>query len=139
MSFDRSELLIPEAVLPEQVDRRPRDAMQPEKRLMLAVLENAVWLLLYGGSARSVDTRRHAAEAARWLASDAIHWPFAFVNVCHALGLEPAWVRSGIVRGAGTVHSRAAGSPTPHFPFRRVVGVRRRLRGRSPRRRAARG
>ena len=139
MNLDTSTVLVPEAVLPSQLCGGGGLAMQPEKRLMLAVLENAVWLVLHGGSARDGDTRRHAAEASRWLASEASQWPYAFVNVCQMLGLDPTWVRDGVHRQAAA----QAGSEKrsrPQFAFRRTVGVRRRLaRPRVRRRRAAHG
>jgi hypothetical protein len=31
-----------------------------------------------------------------WLSSDDIGWPFSFVNICHALGIDPGWLRRRI-------------------------------------------
>src|SRR5262245_55754944 len=119
MTLDSSAILVPEAVLPSQLDAGPHVGMQPEKRLMLAVLDNAVLLVLHGGTARDERTRRHAAEASRWLASDAGHWPFAFVNVCQVLGLDPSWVRAGVCRQAkapAASHRPRAGSSRSAVP-----------------------
>lgn len=84
----------------------------PEKRLMLAVLEDAVGLFCRHRHARG-RRRRRVAEAIAWLWSDARHHPFAFVNVCEALGLDPLYVRAGLTRWTAAV-----GRP----PVRRTIG-----------------
>ncbi|MCW5889803.1 MAG: hypothetical protein KIT14_04555 [bacterium] len=78
-------------VLPSQYFRGDRRAeLQPEKRLMLAVLEDAITLYI-----------RHpelAAESVAWVESDDIGWPYAFGNVCDALGLDRDAVRTALRR-----------------------------------------
>ena len=116
------EPLTPGIVLASQCSGGGAAVLQPEKRLMLAVLENAAWLLLHGPG-HSARARRHAREAADWVASDAVDWPFSFVNVCHALGLAPEWIRAGLQRGAPASDPPASA----HFPFRRLVFAGRRM------------
>jgi hypothetical protein len=125
---DDSRGLAPTTVLPSQFFG-PRDAvLQPEKRLMLAVLENAVWLLLHDPPGHDGKDRRSVAEAAEWVAADATDWPFTFVNVCDALGLAPEWIRAGLRRRVGRAATARPGpSPTPHFPFRRLAATRQRV------------
>jgi len=120
---DDSQALVPTTVLPCQFFGPRGAVLQPEKRLMLAVLENAVWLLLNDASAHDGE----AAEAAEWVATDATDWPFTFVNVCHALGLAPDWIRAGLRRAGRTAPARPGSSPTPHFPFRRLAATRQRV------------
>ena len=64
----------------------------PEQRLVVAVLQDAV-----------ADFQRHAldlgprfAEIRDWLFSDDASWPFAFVNLCSALDLDPGHIRCGL-------------------------------------------
>jgi hypothetical protein len=71
--------------------------MRSEKRLMLAILEDAV--VIYKKYAR-VPGRRHeclVAETERWLFSDDTAWPFSFVNVCSALEFDVASIRERLV------------------------------------------
>ena len=118
---------LPEIVLPAQFFARAGGALQPEKRLMLAVLESAVWLVLVGGRRRSRCGA--AAEAEQWLASDATDWPFSFVNVCDVLGLDPGYVRAGVVRRATVTRARGGRAPgSGHFPFRRVAATRHQVK-----------
>lgn len=60
--------------------------------LMRAVLEDAIYCFRLGAG-KTVRARRLAQEAQAWFDSDNERWPFAFVNVCRALGLDPASVR----------------------------------------------
>jgi hypothetical protein len=88
--------LEPGAVLPVQF--YPARAMRSEKRLMLAILEDA--LGIHRKYARKPG-RRHehlAAETERWLFSDDTAWPLSFLNVCSALGIDGAWLRAQLSR-----------------------------------------
>ena len=70
-------------------DRPPGVSLQPERRLMLALLQDAIRTVLKGPYA----CRRHVADAAAWFAADDPEWPFSFVNVCETLGLDPSALR----------------------------------------------
>jgi hypothetical protein len=125
--------LEPETILPSQYfDHVQLDAsLQPEKRLMLAVLEDAVGTFQKCVTAPGRRGQRLFAEAEEWFASDATDWPFGFQNVCQALGLEPSYIRAGLWRWRD-----AQRGPTPvsakvvRFPFRRVNGRRHSITGR---------
>ncbi len=72
-------------------------SVQPEKRLMAAVLEEAVSLLVRI-SAKNRETREAATEAAEWFANDSRRHPFSFASICDVLGLEADSVRTAVVR-----------------------------------------
>jgi hypothetical protein len=65
---------------------------------MLAVLSDAIDLVLRDGSA--VDKRRAIliGRAEEWIHSDDCGWAFSFVNICEALGFEPERLRKRIAR-----------------------------------------
>src|SRR5216683_78051 len=92
--------LAPETVLPSQFfDRFQIDAsLQPEKRLMLAVLEDAVGTFQKYVTSSTRRGQRLFTEAEEWFAASATDWPFGFENICEALGLEPAYLRTGLAR-----------------------------------------
>ncbi len=69
-----------------------------EKRLMRAVLTDALELLFKYDAAHDPRGRRLFAESERWLASNDARWPFSFLNVCDTLGLTPSCVRKGVAR-----------------------------------------
>lgn len=83
-----------DVVLPAQFFAGPSDPRsEPERRLMVAVLEEAIASLLAGVGDVSPERRAIAREAERWFASDEAAGPFAFTSICDVLGIEPSRVR----------------------------------------------
>ena len=92
--------LEPEVVLPSQFHfRAGLDAsLQPEKRLMLAVMEDAVGTFQKYVWARDRAGQRLLAEVEEWFESDDTEWPYSFVNICHSLNLDVSFMRNGLRR-----------------------------------------
>ena len=67
------------------------------RALMLAVLEDAVRCIENGRWQRRFRARRLAAEAEAWVRSDRADWPFSFLNVCEALGIDVDAIRSRLL------------------------------------------
>jgi len=127
--------LAPAAVLPAQLAPAFRcDATrQPEKRLMLAVLEEAVAAYQKLSCATTPYARREFLEAQSWIESDEMQWPFSFCNICEALGLDATAVRRGLRAWRDRQRALPAELRTPiRHPFRRTNGTRTRTRGRAP-------
>ncbi|HXJ36595.1 MAG TPA: hypothetical protein VMS22_21370 [Candidatus Eisenbacteria bacterium] len=115
----------PITVLPEQLYDRSA-ATTGEQRLLIAILDDAIRVY------RRIDCpgltmheRCEIRAAAAWLNADDPTWPFSFVNVCHALSLDPVAIREAVRRQ----RRRAAVHPI----------VRMRERGATPLRLAVRG
>jgi hypothetical protein len=70
--------------------------LDPGKRLMLAVLQDAV--LCYQDNVLAEETKKKALfrEAEIWIMEESKDWIFSFENVCEALGLNPRYVRAGL-------------------------------------------
>ena len=66
--------------------------------LMRAVLEDALRCVAKQFSHRGRRPQRLAREAEAWFFANDEHWPFAFVNICAVLGLDPEYVRRGLTR-----------------------------------------
>jgi hypothetical protein len=65
---------------------------------VLALIEDAVYCFQkYSGSNREKE-RRLSADAEAWFFSDHRGWPLSFLNVCDLLGLDPGYLRSGLMR-----------------------------------------
>ena len=73
-------------------------AMQPEKRLMIAVLADAFDLLLRPPAPPHSRRLPWQRDAKRWVQSDDREWPYSFVNICETLSLEPHRVREHLAR-----------------------------------------
>src|SRR5688572_28423299 len=61
-------------------NRRRRIFLEPEKRLMLAILEDAVQCFQNNSFAQSVRGRRIFQEAKKWLVEADRDWVFSFEN-----------------------------------------------------------
>lgn len=124
--------LEPATVLPIQLygNPAPDASIVPEKRLLLAVLEEAVVTFQRYSTDPGRRGRRLFREADEWVCSDDLCWPCSFRNICDVLGLDPAYVRQGLRRWRDV--QRASGAThVPHrHPFRRLSGSRTRAIGR---------
>jgi len=103
-AFRRREIVASDPILPLQFFARFGEPLdhQPERRLVTAILEDAIQVYLaeppgWRGATKAV------AAAESWFASDETASPFAFRNVCDVLGLDPSAVRSALVRGRARV------------------------------------
>ena len=65
----------------------------PERRLMLAVLSDALAILTRRGEFATGCNRRLEWETRDWFMSDDISWPFSFLNVCDVLDMNAVSVR----------------------------------------------
>jgi hypothetical protein len=91
------DLLTNEIVLPSQFwEMRDDLRFEPEKKLMVAVLEEALATILSPSERRSEARRQIEQEAWRWFASDDRSGPFNFATICDVLGLDAERVRQVI-------------------------------------------
>jgi hypothetical protein len=70
----------------------------PERRLMLAVLEDAIRTLLL--AKRTAVPRKRLLRELDWLTSTSQSEPFAFESICDVLGIDPDYLRGRLVQGA---------------------------------------
>jgi hypothetical protein len=89
-----------------------------ERRLMLAVLEDAIRTLLL--AKRSRVTRKRAMSELEWLQSTDVSAPFAFESICDVLGIDPTYLRNRLMSGA-VVAARGARVRGPRTPIRRSI------------------
>ena len=103
-------VLAPDTMLPTQFFAAWRGAAQVsgERRLMVAVLEDA--LHCYQKYVDSEDPRHRQlfAEAEEWIDADEPTWFFSFQNVCHTLDLNTDYVREGLHKWRDARRSAAA-------------------------------
>ena len=85
-------------LLPSQLFPASTPYPLAERRLMLAVLEDAIGIFLRHRSGADPRGYRLFAETAEWIASDDAEAPFSFLGVCDVLGFEPTCLRRGLAR-----------------------------------------
>jgi hypothetical protein len=124
-------MLEADIIVPSQFfDRiRAERSSQPEKRLMLAVMEDAITIFQKSVHGATRRQRRLLKETEEWISSIDTNWPFSFENICAALDIEANYLRFGLRRWKESLlaqHSRPVVGAA-HSPFRRVSGRRHAL------------
>ncbi|MFN8545305.1 MAG: hypothetical protein U0807_14010 [Candidatus Binatia bacterium] len=122
----------PDIMLPEQFFAVPGDldALLPEQRLMMAVMEDAVFGFQKHVHATRGEGYRLFQEAEAWIFSEDVTWPFAFLNLCDALGVNPVPLREGLIRWRDQQRASVyAGAEPARVRLRRFSGGRPRVVG----------
>jgi hypothetical protein len=90
----------PDTLLPAQYydTLRRKTLLDPEHRLMLAILDDAI--ACYQGNlfARNRKNKRLFDDAEEWIVTPGSDWIFSFDHVCETLGLNPAYLRRGLLQ-----------------------------------------
>jgi len=103
-SFDTEEkitsLVEPDTLVSAQYFQsfRRKTCLEPEKRLILAMLEDAVSCFQVYVTARSGRGKRLFNETEEWIMTKHGDWIFSFASVCEILGFNPEYVRQGLRR-----------------------------------------
>jgi hypothetical protein len=93
-----ASLFEPDELLSAQYfEKRRKTLLEPEKRLMLAILEDAINCYQDHLLARRSKARRLFTEAEEWVLEKGSDWIFSFKNICETLGFNPEYVRHGLL------------------------------------------
>jgi hypothetical protein len=95
-----ASLFQPDTVLAAQYfeNLRRRTVLEPEKKLMLAILEDAVNCFQDNLSAQNGRGQKLFEEAEQWIVEFGSDWIFSFEHICEALGFKPEYVRQGLLQ-----------------------------------------
>ena len=93
-----SSLFQPDTLLPDQYldTYRRKLHLEPEKKLMLAILEDAVACFQKYVSARDGKGQVLFQDAEGWIMEENDDGLFSFAHVCETLGFDPAYLRQGL-------------------------------------------
>jgi hypothetical protein len=107
-----------DVILPTQLYAGGIVRGDPERRLRLAVLEDAVHQLQRHVNATAQAQRALYERELEWFASDDRSEPFSFASICDTLQIDAECVRTGLRRWRDGARVRVSRSP------RRVQGRR---------------
>ena len=79
-------------------NQRSKIPSEPENRLMLAILEDAINCYQDNLLAKRGSAGRLFTEAEEWILEKNSDWLFSFKNICETLGFNPEYVRQGLLR-----------------------------------------
>jgi hypothetical protein len=75
-----------------------RDFAEPERQLLLVLLEDALRCLEKYALTRNGKGKILFHETEDWVFATAEDWVFSFNNVCEALGFNPEYIRKGVMQ-----------------------------------------
>ena len=87
-----------DTILPSQ-HFGPLHKQVPERRLMIAVLQDAIECVEKYRFATGAEGRRLFREAKEWLLAGEIDWPYSFESICGVLDLDSNAVRQHLCVG----------------------------------------
>lgn len=139
--FGPAAMLEPETLLPSQhYDPSTRLwFVEGERRLMLAVLEDAIFCFMKHAGARRAGARKLFADASRWIMQPQPYWLYSFESICATLGIDMDGLRTRLERWLA---ERSSSGDPAHPRVRRArwrVGRARRVRPPRVRNRTPRG
>ena len=93
------QLFQPDTLLPSQFFHalRRKTSQEPEKRLVMAILQDAIECYQKHLFARESKAQQLFVDAEEWLMSDARDYFFAFDNICELLDINPEFLRRGLL------------------------------------------
>jgi hypothetical protein len=94
-----AKILEPDTMLPFHFygTRQLSGQMDGQKKLMLAVLQDAVECLEKYRSPKSVIQQELYQDALNWIRDPSSDWLFCFASVCDFLGFDPAYLRQSLL------------------------------------------
>jgi hypothetical protein len=93
-------LFQPDTMLPSQyfaAALRRKGALKPERRLIIAVLQDAIECFQKNLFAREGKARQLYADAEEWIISEDRSHYFSYENICEILEMNPEYVRRGLL------------------------------------------
>jgi hypothetical protein len=93
-------LFEPDALLPVQYFEilRRKVPIEPEIRLMWAILEDAIDSYRKHHSAQRGKPNGRLDEVESWIFDRGTDWLYSFDNICETLGINPQYLRGGLRR-----------------------------------------
>jgi hypothetical protein len=95
-----TSLFQPDTLMPDQYLEtfRRKVPLEPEKKLLLAVLEDAISCFQKYVFTREGKGRVLFQDAEQWILQKDSDWLFSFTNVCEMLGFDADYLRDGLMR-----------------------------------------
>ena len=94
-----SALFEPDVMLPSQFLVKDEKGIQGgERRLMAALLSDGVEAYISHSLSCAWDAQRSQSDALDWVETRDFSYVFSFDNVCECLGINPEYLRLGLLR-----------------------------------------
>lgn len=102
-----SALFEPDVVLPSQFLVPDENGLEGgERKLMAAILSDGIEAYIAQCTSGSLSSRRNRVDASEWVETKDYSYVFSFDNVCECLGIDPEYLRMGLLRYVQSVQER---------------------------------
>lgn len=93
-------LLEPDVLAPSQylATLQSKTSLEPEKKLMRAILEDAICCFQKYLAARDSHGEKIFYRADEWIFDQEDEYFFSFANICESLNVDPDYLRKGLLR-----------------------------------------
>ncbi len=95
--------------------------LDPEKSLLLAILEDAIHCIEKYRAATDRAGKERFREAESWIMEPGNGWIFSFDNVCELLGLDPQYIRQGLKKRCAKTIEPEAPRQRRHVPRKQAA------------------
>jgi len=98
-------------------ERKP--GLEPKKKLVFAVLQDAIACFQSFVCATDKRRKKQFLKAEEWFNEEESEWIFSFENICETLGLDPQYLRQGLLswkRKRLTEFNAVMSGPRPPAP-----------------------
>jgi hypothetical protein len=98
-----ARILEPDVFLPSQFYGQAglSRQLEGEKRLMIAILKDAVECLEKYRDAKASGAQNQYQNALEWVQDTGTEWLFSFTNICDLLGFDPDYMRGVLLQREG--------------------------------------
>lgn len=105
-SFDAlANIFEPDVMLPSQFNAPDDEGVGGgERRLMAAILSDGIEAYIHQSLSRIAGNARGRFDACDWIEAPDPGYVFSFDNVCECLGINPEYLRLGLLRYVDAVH-----------------------------------
>jgi hypothetical protein len=111
----------PDTLLAAQYcENRRRKALEPEEKLVLAILEDAINCFQENHLARQGRRKRLFDEVRQWIFGPERDWVFGFENICGVVGFDPEYIRGGLERWKAKEVSKQRNARTTKYQLARI-------------------
>lgn len=115
VSFRMLQAARVESATMEFENGRERFSILPERELMVAILDDAIACYMSHMKAKSISGKTLFHEAENWFFTERGDWIFSFPNICHTVGLDPNYVRQGLLGAKKRAYSRGRAAKIYHL------------------------
>ncbi len=120
-SVDSSALFEPDVVLPSQFLIPDETGIEGgERKLMAAILSDGIEAYIAQNISGIANSRRIRVDASEWVETKDYSYVFSFDNVCECLGIDPEYLRMGLMRYVRAVSEKSTNDTGSQSAWKKI-------------------